>query len=66
MILALQRSLCRNTKGDRPAHDQVMVWAVAQVVFGRSQIQALSLNQLKSLGEALFDFTKPSDLDDWM
>ncbi|MCG9890292.1 MAG: DUF4351 domain-containing protein [Thermosynechococcaceae cyanobacterium MS004] len=39
---------------------------MAQVVFGRSQIQALSLNQLKSLGEALFDFTKPSDLDDWM
>jgi predicted transposase YdaD len=32
----------------------------------RSQIQALSLDQLESLGEALLDFTKPNDLNDWM
>jgi predicted transposase/invertase (TIGR01784 family) len=32
----------------------------------RSQIQALSLDRLESLGEALLDFTKPDDLNDWM
>jgi len=32
----------------------------------RSQIQALSLPQLEALGEALLDFTKPDDLDEWM
>jgi predicted transposase/invertase (TIGR01784 family) len=32
----------------------------------RSQIQALSLDRLESLGEALLDFTKPNDLNDWM
>jgi predicted transposase YdaD len=32
----------------------------------RSQIQALSLPQLEALGEALLDFTKPTDLDEWM
>ncbi len=32
----------------------------------RSQIQALSLPQLEALGEALLDFTKPEDLDEWM
>lgn len=32
----------------------------------RSQIQALSLSQLEALGEALLDFTKPDDLDEWI
>jgi predicted transposase YdaD len=32
----------------------------------RSQIQALSLTQLEALGEALLDFTKPHDLEQWM
>lgn len=32
----------------------------------RSQIQALSLAKLEALGEALLDFTKPDDLDEWM
>ena len=32
----------------------------------RSQIQTLSLTQLEALGEALLDFTKPDDLDEWM
>jgi predicted transposase YdaD len=32
----------------------------------RSPIQALSLPQLEALGEALLDFTKPTDLDEWM
>ncbi|NEO11267.1 MULTISPECIES: Rpn family recombination-promoting nuclease/putative transposase [unclassified Moorena] len=32
----------------------------------RSQVQALSLPQLEALGEALLDFTKPEDLDEWM
>ncbi|NEO09040.1 MULTISPECIES: Rpn family recombination-promoting nuclease/putative transposase [unclassified Moorena] len=32
----------------------------------RSQVQALSLPQLEALGEALLDFTKPDDLDEWM
>jgi predicted transposase/invertase (TIGR01784 family) len=32
----------------------------------RSQIQALSLDRLESLGEALLDFTKPDDLSNWM
>jgi len=31
-----------------------------------SQIQGLSLPQLEDLGEALLDFTKPEDLDEWM
>ena len=31
----------------------------------RSQIQALSINQLEALGEALLDFTKPEDLEEW-
>ncbi len=32
----------------------------------RSQIQALSLDQLEALGEALLDFTEPNDLNEWM
>ncbi|WP_287356684.1 DUF4351 domain-containing protein [Moorena sp. SIO3B2] len=32
----------------------------------RTQVQALSLPQLEALGEALLDFTKPEDLDEWM
>ncbi|HEY9828395.1 MAG TPA: DUF4351 domain-containing protein [Stenomitos sp.] len=32
----------------------------------RSQIQALSLAQLEALGEALLDFTAPSDLESWL
>ncbi|NEO17910.1 MULTISPECIES: Rpn family recombination-promoting nuclease/putative transposase [unclassified Moorena] len=32
----------------------------------RSQVQALSLPQLEALGEALLDFRKPDDLDEWM
>ncbi|NEP53622.1 MAG: DUF4351 domain-containing protein [Moorea sp. SIO3C2] len=32
----------------------------------RAQFQALSLPQLEALGEALLDFTKPDDLDEWM
>ncbi|WP_287312987.1 DUF4351 domain-containing protein [Moorena sp. SIO1G6] len=32
----------------------------------RTQVQALSLAQLEALGEALLDFTKPEDLDEWM
>jgi predicted transposase/invertase (TIGR01784 family) len=32
----------------------------------RSQIQALPLDRLESLGEALLDFTEPDDLSDWM
>jgi predicted transposase/invertase (TIGR01784 family) len=32
----------------------------------KSQIQGLSLSQLESLGEALLDFTKSDDLDEWM
>ena len=31
----------------------------------RSQIQALSINQLEALGEALLDFSKPEDLEEW-
>ena len=32
----------------------------------QSQVQALTLAQLESLGEALLDFTAPSDLEDWV
>ena len=32
----------------------------------RSQVQALTLNQLESLGEALLDFSEASDLDRWL
>ncbi|MFM6059345.1 MAG: DUF4351 domain-containing protein [Microcystis aeruginosa] len=32
----------------------------------RSQIQSLSINQLEALGEALLDFTKRSDLEEWL
>jgi Domain of unknown function (DUF4351) len=32
----------------------------------RSQVQALSLAQLESLGEALLDFTAPNDLESWL
>ena len=32
----------------------------------RSQVQALTLAQLESLGEALLDFTAPSDLESWL
>lgn len=32
----------------------------------RSQIQALSLDQIEALGEALLDFTDPADLVDWL
>jgi hypothetical protein len=30
----------------------------------RSQVEPLSLEQLESLGEALLDFSSPTDLDD--
>jgi predicted transposase YdaD len=30
------------------------------------QTRALSLSQLEDLGEALLDFTQPSDLDHWL
>ena len=32
----------------------------------KAQIQALSLSQLESLGEALLDFSQPSDLQNWL
>ncbi len=32
----------------------------------RSQIQALSLEQLEALGEALLEFSQPSDLTNWL
>ena len=32
----------------------------------QSQIQSLSLPQLESLGEALLDFSQPSDLVEWL
>jgi predicted transposase YdaD len=32
----------------------------------KSQIQSLSLPQLETLGEALLDFSEPSDLIDWL
>jgi predicted transposase YdaD len=32
----------------------------------QAQIQSLSLSQLESLGEALLDFSQPSDLVDWL
>jgi Domain of unknown function (DUF4351) len=32
----------------------------------RSQIQSLALPELESLGEALLDFSQPSDLQDWL
>jgi len=32
----------------------------------RSQIQALSLDQLEALGEALLDFSEPADLINWL
>jgi predicted transposase/invertase (TIGR01784 family) len=32
----------------------------------QAQIQALSLSQLESLGEALLDFSQPSELQDWL
>jgi predicted transposase YdaD len=32
----------------------------------RSQVQALSLTQIESLGEALLDFSSPSDLVNWL
>lgn len=32
----------------------------------QSQIQSLSLTQIESLGEALLDFSQPSDLVNWL
>lgn len=32
----------------------------------RSQIQPLSLDKLEALGEALLDFTEPTDLVNWL
>ncbi|NJM67731.1 MAG: DUF4351 domain-containing protein [Acaryochloris sp. RU_4_1] len=32
----------------------------------QSQIQALSLDQLEALGEALLDFSEPADLVSWL
>ncbi|NJK29045.1 MAG: DUF4351 domain-containing protein, partial [Acaryochloris sp. SU_5_25] len=32
----------------------------------QSQVQALSLDQLEALGEALLDFLEPRDLVDWL
>ncbi|NJN37632.1 MAG: DUF4351 domain-containing protein [Acaryochloridaceae cyanobacterium CSU_3_4] len=31
-----------------------------------TQIRSLSLSQLEELGEALLDFSNPSDLDEWL
>jgi flagellar biosynthesis/type III secretory pathway protein FliH len=31
-----------------------------------AKIRTLSLTQLETLGEALLDFSQPSDLDDWL
>ena len=31
-----------------------------------THVQALSLNQLESLGEALLDFSEPADLMTWL
>ena len=31
-----------------------------------AQICTLSLTQVETLGEALLDFSQPSDLDDWL
>jgi predicted transposase YdaD len=31
-----------------------------------AQIRTLSLSQLEELGEALLDFSQPSDLQDWL
>jgi predicted transposase YdaD len=32
----------------------------------RSQVESLPLEQLEALGEALLDFSQPSDLVDWL
>jgi predicted transposase YdaD len=32
----------------------------------QAQVQALSLTQLESLGEALLDFSQPTDLAEWL
>jgi predicted transposase YdaD len=32
----------------------------------QAQIQALSLSQIEFLGEALLDFSQPSNLQDWL
>jgi Domain of unknown function (DUF4351) len=32
----------------------------------QAQVQALSINQLESLGEALLDFSEPTDLTTWI
>jgi predicted transposase YdaD len=32
----------------------------------QAQVQALSLNQLEALGEALLDFSQPDDLVEWL
>jgi predicted transposase YdaD len=32
----------------------------------QAQIQSLSLPQLETLGEALLDFSQPSDLQNWL
>jgi predicted transposase YdaD len=32
----------------------------------RSQVQSLSLAQIEALGEALLDFSNPSDLSNWL
>jgi hypothetical protein len=32
----------------------------------RSQVQSLSLTQIEALGEALLDFSNPSDLANWL
>ena len=31
-----------------------------------AQIRSLSLSQIEELGEALLDFSQPSDLSDWL
>jgi Domain of unknown function (DUF4351) len=31
-----------------------------------SQLRSLSLSQLEELGEALLEFSQPSDLSDWL
>jgi hypothetical protein len=31
-----------------------------------TQIRSLALTQLEDLGEALLDFTQPSDLENWL
>jgi Domain of unknown function (DUF4351) len=40
--------------------------AVLLVMALQTQIEALSLPQLEDLGEALLEFSRPEDLEDWL